>query len=507
MSAATVRELLEARATRQGDSVYLLAPDGGARLSFAQLLADARGLAAFLAERGLPAGSRIAWLLPNGREAVTLFIGTMAAGHVATPLSLLAQSEQLAFVIAHAGCRLLFTVTEYAGQVRAALALSGQCVELMLLDAALPWNGHARDPWPNRAPAPEDVALLMYTSGTTGRPKGVLLTHGNVLAGAGLVSEAHRLGPADRVLAVLPMYHINAQIVTALAPLWHGGSLVMPRRFSIGAFWRQAADYRCTWLNLVPTMIAYLLADPGGPGRQGGAIRFARSASAPLPVSHLQAFEQRFGIGIVETMGLTETAAPIFTNPLAPAARKAGSPGRPFGCEARTVDPVTGSVLGDGERGEIQVRGPNVMAAYLDAPEETARAFAGEGWLRTGDLGYRDADGFYFITGRLKELIIKGGENIAPREIDEILLAHPAVLEAAVTGVPDELYGQEILAGIVLRQGCDWDEAGLRAFCEQRLGRYKVPRYFVRLDELPKGPSGKVQRLRLGQALPGGMPA
>lgn len=497
MSINTVGELLARQAVQQGERIYLIAPDSGQMLSFAGLQAAARQLAGFFRERRLPPASHVAWLLPNGPLAVQLLIGTMAAGHVATPLSLLAQGEQLAYVIEHSGCRLLFTVAEHAERVREALLLVEREVELVLLDGELPVgaNGTAAV-----APSQHSPALLMYTSGTTGRPKGVLLTHGNVLAGARLVSEVHQLGPADRVLAVLPMYHINAQIVTALAPLWHGGSLVMPQRFSVGAFWPQAAAFACTWLNLVPTMLAYLLADPA-PASVPAGLRFCRSASAPLPVQHLQAFEARFGIGIIETMGLTETAAPIFTNPLAAAWRKAGSPGQAFGCEARTVDPATGAVLADGQPGEIQVRGPNVMAGYLQAPEETARAFAADGWLRTGDLGYRDADGFYFITGRLKELIIKGGENIAPREIDEVLLTHPAVLEAAVTGIPDALYGQEILAGIVLRDGSRWDETMLRDFCRQRLGRFKTPRYFVQLDELPKGPSGKVQRLKIGVAV------
>lgn len=497
MTIDTVGELLARQAAEQGERTYLIAPDEGQTLSFAGLQAAARQLAGFFEQRRLPPASHVAWLLPNGPLAVQLLIGTMAAGQVATPLSLLAQAEQLAYVIEHAGCRLVFTVAEHADQVRAALAQVKHAVDLVLLDEGLPV---AADGATTLAPRRDSPALLMYTSGTTGRPKGVLLTHGNVLAGARLVSEAHQLGPADRVLAVLPMYHINAQIVTALAPLWHGGSLVMPQRFSVGAFWPQAAAHACTWLNLVPTMLAYLLADPAVASVPAG-LRFCRSASAPLPVQHLQAFEARFGIGVIETMGLTETAAPIFSNPLAAARRKAGSPGQAFGCEARTVDPATGAVLADGQPGEIQVRGPNVMAGYLQAPEETARAFSADGWLRTGDLGYRDADGYYFITGRLKELIIKGGENIAPREIDEVLLAHPAVLEAAVTGIPDPLYGQEILAGIVLRDGLGWDEALLSDFCRQRLGRFKTPRYFVQLDALPKGPSGKVQRLKIASTV------
>jgi acyl-CoA synthetase (AMP-forming)/AMP-acid ligase II len=293
--------------------------------------------------------------------------------------------------------------------------------------------------WPAPEPAADAPALLMYTSGTTGQPKGVILSHRNVLAGARFVSEAHGLDGSDRVLGVLPLYHINAQIVTVLAPLYHGGSLVMPRRFSAAAFWRLAAEHRCTWLNVVPTIIAYLLQhDEGKTGVSGACrLRFCRSASAPLPPAHQRAFEERFAVGIIETMGLTETAAPVFANPLDRSARKLGSPGRAFGNEARVIDPDSGAERRIGVTGEIVVRGENVMAAYYKAPEETDRAFTADGWFRTGDLGYCDEDGFFFITGRRKELIIKGGENIAPREIDEVLLAHPLVLEAAAVGVPD----------------------------------------------------------------------
>ena len=196
-------------------------------------------------------------------------------------------------------------------------------------------------------------------------------------------------------------------------------------------------------------------------------------------------------------MGLTETAAPVFTNPLDPAQRRIGSPGQAFGNEAKVIDPGTGRDLPDGEPGEIMIRGANVMKAYYKSPEATAKALEPDGWLHTGDLGKRDADGFYFITGRLKELIIKGGENIAPREIDEALYRHPAILEAAAVGIPDPHYGQEILAAVVLKPGMVVSEGELRAYCEAELGRYKTPSVIRFMHELPKGPSGKVQRLKL----------
>jgi long-chain acyl-CoA synthetase len=506
-SAQTVRALLERRAAVSPDAVFLIAPETRRQLSFTGLAHAADAVDALLHQHRVAAGERVALLLPNGLQAVALFVGIMAAGRVVTPLSLLAQPAQLAWVIEHSGCRLIFVGPEQEATLRQALALSGRDVEFIVVDpdadVAKPAGATAAARSLAAPPAAGDNALLMYTSGTTGRPKGVVLTHANVCAGARFVSEAHALTPADRVLAVLPLYHINAQIVTVLATLHHGGSLLMPRRFSAGAFWSLATGYRCTWLNVVPTIIAYVLdgTDPRAEGLDLSKLRFCRSASAPLSPEHHRAFEARFGVGIIETMGLTETAAPVFANPLDPARRKIGSPGQAFGNEARVVDPVSGALLPDGVAGEIQIRGANVMRGYFKAAEETERTLGADGWLHTGDLGYRDGDGFYFITGRLKELIIKGGENIAPREIDEALLKHPAVLEAAAFGVADPAYGQEIEAGVVLKPGVVSDEAELRAFCQRELGRFKTPRSIRILSELPKGPSGKVQRLRLLEQL------
>ena len=340
----------------------------------------------------------------------------------------------------------------------------------------------------------------MYTSGTTGVPKGVMLTQANLVANALSICTEHALTPQDRVLAVLPLYHINAFAVTMLAPLASGGSLAMPPKFSAARFWQQTLQGQCTWINLVPTMISYLN-EGAGLGDSltievTQRIRFCRSASAALPPEHLRGFEAKFGIGIIETMGLTETVAPSFSNPLAAHQRKLGSVGRASGCEAGVIDAQL-QFVPDGSTGELVIRGPNVMRGYYKNPEATAASFTPDGWLRTGDLGHRDSDGFYFVTGRIKELIIKGGENIAPREIDEVLLRHPAVLDAAAVGIPDKHYGQEIMACVVLREGAVCTDAELHDFCVTHLGPYKTPKVLRFVGSLPRGPSGKVQRLKL----------
>ena len=304
---------------------------------------------------------------------------------------------------------------------------------------------------------------------------------------------------ADRVLSSLPLYHVNGQCIATISPVFAGGSIVLPHRFSVSQWWTLVERYRPTWLNMVPTIISYLLNGPDLTPAQVEAcrgVRFGRSASAPLPPEQHKAFERRFGVSVIEAMGLTECASVAFANPLDPARRKYGSPGMPLGVEARVVGP-DGSELSEEQAGEIELRGANVMLGYYRAPDLTAAALKVDGWLATGDLGYCDGDGFYFITGRLKELIIKGGENIAPREIDEALLRHPAVLEAAAVGVPDVHYGQEILAFVVLKTDMECSEEALRAHCVRELGPYKTPKVLRFVGDLPKGASGKVQRLKL----------
>ena len=498
----TVRELIDAQATARPQAIYARATESDAALSYGALQQGCRRIAAELDAAGVAPGQTVSLVMPNGLQTLWWLLGTMWAGRCVNPVNLLGTGEPMRHVLEHSDCRLVLVAPEWEARIRELLATLPRDVALRVLDPDLPELPAAADSTaatgaPDPAPpAASDLALLMYTSGTTGVPKGVMLHHANLVANASAISAEHALGAADRVLAVLPLYHINAFAVTMLAPLVEGGSLAMAPRFSAARFWAQAHESQCTWINVVPTIISYLLEGESPPPAWTSAIRFCRSASAALPPEHLRGFERRFGIGVIETMGLTETVAPSFSNPLAAAERKLGAVGRASGCEARIVDAAL-QPLADGQTGELVIRGPNVMSGYYKNPDATAAAFTPDGWLRTGDLGHRDADGFFFVTGRLKELIIKGGENIAPREIDEALLRHPAVLEAAVVGIPDRHYGQEIMACVVLRPGAVADEGVLRAFCAAELGPYKTPKLVRFVAELPRGPSGKVQRLKL----------
>ena len=494
---STVHGLIEQRAALTPEAEYATSLTTGQSLSYGALAASSARIGALLRRHGLSAGDTVSLVMPNGLQTVRLLLGAMHAGLIVNPVNLLSQPEQMRYVLAHSDCKLVLVAPVWEERVRTLLTALDRAVAVLVVDpdgAELPGEFDAAPGVPTSAPSPDAVALLMYTSGTTGVPKGVMLTQANLAANAQAISTEHALGPNDRVLAVLPLYHINAFAVTMLAPLARGGSVVMPAKFSAAGFWSQAAG--CTWINLVPTMISYLLEGGAAPPEQTANIRFCRSASAALPPEHHRAFEAKFGIGIVETMGLTETVAPSFSNPLDPAGRKLGSVGRASGCEARIIDAALQPVT-DGTTGELAIRGPNVMRGYYKNVDATSASFTPDGWLRTGDLGHRDLDGFFFVTGRMKELIIKGGENIAPREIDEALLAHPAVLDAAAVGIPDPHYGQEILACIVLREGMTCSEDELRAFCLEHLGRYKTPKRLRFVTELPRGPSGKVQRLKL----------
>ena len=503
----TVRSLIDRWAEADPEGVYLIAPEPEVSVTSAELRDACLLVGTRLAQLGLQRDDKAAVLLDNGLWTTYLFLGTQYAGRVVVPLNAVAGIDALQYVLEHSDSKVLFVSEHYREKFPELIAGATARIPVITVseDTGPRWM-EAQSGTQAGAVLPEptaqDASLLVYTSGTTGKPKGVLLSHRNVVAGGNNTALAHDLSAGDRALCVLPLYHINAQMVTVMGPLVSRGSVVMPHRFSVGQFWGLIARYRCTWFSVVPTIISYLLERAERDGFQLGAgpgleqLRFGRSASAPLAPEMHRAFEQRFGVPMVETMGLTETAAQILSNPMPPAPPRYGSPGRPCGNEAKIVG-KTGHDLPDGEVGELMIRGSNVMLGYYKNPEATQAALERDGWLHTGDLAYRDADGSYFIVGRLKEIIIKGGENIAPREIDEVLYQHPAVLEAAGFPVPDPHYGQEVFACVALKPGASCTGEELAAFCRQRLGDYKTPKRVWVVDSLPKGPSGKIQRLKL----------
>ena len=483
----------------------MIAPEPGLSLTYGQLQEDSVTLGQYLTKLGLHKGDKVSFMLGNGFQATKIFLGAMYAGFVIAPLNLRAQPDQLEYVIDHSDTKLVFFTKDHKDNLQKAIKKIKRDIQLIQIDndAKSIFRVDA-DIFEIHLPVinEEDDALLLYTSGTTGNPKGVILSHKNMIAGGQYTTEAHELKASDRALCSLPLYHINGEVVTVVAPLVSRGSLVMPHKFSTSNFWELISEYRCTWFSVVPTIISYLASATNVEGKHLNLaqLRFGRSASSALPPSLHKDFENKFSVSIVETMGLTETAAPVFSNPVDPAKRKYGSPGVAVGNEAKIID-KEGNELPRGIRGEIMIRGDNVMKGYYKAPDLTARAIGADGWFHTGDLGYMDADGYVFVTGRIKELIIKGGENIAPREIDEVLYQHPAVLEAAAVGIPDEHYGEEIMGCVVLKPDCTATEEELRCHCIKRLGEFKAPKKIKFMQALPKGPSGKIQRLKLSDLL------
>lgn len=491
----TVRSWLDRRADGDGDATSHLFPDTPP-LTWSALRDGAAEIAARLSGMELSKGDSVGLMLPNSRQGILCLFGVLYGGFRAAVINLAAGPEAMGYALSHSDAVVvlvgaaqsdMFDAAKTAHDVTAQQIRVGQHID-----------------WPEGTPKArisdlhaKDHALLMYTSGTTGRPKGVLHSHASLLAGGWTTALAHNLTDRDRALCVLPIYHINGLCVTIMAPLIAGGSVVVCDRFSATRFWALCAEYQVTWFSVVPTIISHLLHGEADPDAATKArIRFGRSASSALAIETQSAFEGRFGIPIVETMGLTETAAQILSNPLPPGLRKIGSPGTAYGNEVAILSAVLAPVAPNTE-GEIAVRGPNVMLGYYKNSDATTAALTSDGWLRTGDLGKMDADGYVFVTGRLKELIIKGGENIAPREVDEALYAHPDVVEAAAFARPCPRYGERVEAAVTLRDGARVSSSELLELCERKLGKFKCPDVVHVLEELPKGPSGKIQRLRL----------
>jgi len=500
---ATIRELITRHARLQPSGVYAIFPETQTTLTYKDLEQEVQAYAAQFDALGLIQGDTVSFMMANGKTALVLFLSALYTGLIISPLNPAAGPDQIAYVLEHSDTKVVF-VSEASKAV--ILSLGDKLPKhIRLVDAhqdlGPSWAETSTSAIKLAPITSQSDGLLMYTSGTTGRPKGVILTHQNLLAGGMNTAVAHGLSSADRGLCVLPLCHINAQCVSVMATIVSGSSLVMPHSFSASRFWSWVIDFKCSWFSVVPTIISYLVhqtcADEKARLESAPTkVRFGRSASAALPPALHAGFEERFGVPIVETMGLTETSAQILSNPLPPETNKYGSPGIAYGTEVKVIN-VAGHEVDRGVEGELLVKGACVMRCYYKNPKATQETIDDKGWLHTGDLAIMDEDNFCFITGRIKELIIKGGENIAPREIDDVLYTHPAVMEAAAIGIEDLHYGQEVEACVVLAEGKETTEIELLEFCKSRLGAVKTPKQIHFLSDLPKGPSGKVQRLKL----------
>jgi amino acid adenylation domain-containing protein len=499
-SVISIRELVDRAARTQPDAPFLIGPETQRTLTFQALRQELSALTTQLRQAGLERGDKVAFLMDNGLSSAELFLAAMYGGFVSVPLNVRAGVSQLSYMLDHCDAKVVFVDNTYDDLAKAAMSGVRRAMKTIPAEAdRFPELRETTAPQTLPPLSPDDEALLMYTSGSVGQPKAAVHTHRSLLAQARNSVLSHQLSSSDRSLLVLPLYHINAECVTLIPTLLSGGSVVVPHHFSVSQFWDLLDEYHCTWSAVVPTIVSQLLdwKDPLEDRRQAAfaRIRFLRSSSAPLSPAQHREFLDKFDLLLIQAMGSSE-AGNIFSNPLSAGENKIGSPGLAWGFDTRVVN-REGADVTPGEAGEVLIRGEAMMRGYYKDAEGTAAVLDGDGWLHTGDLAYQDDDGYFFVVGRSKELVIKGGVNIAPRQIDDVLEAHPAVLEAAAVGVPDRYLGEDLVAFVVLRDGVTCNEGELLSFCEGRLGLFKTPTRIYFAADLPKGPSGKVQRLRL----------
>ena len=440
-------------------------------------------VAAVFASAGLRRGDVLAVILPNRVELVTSMFAAWRLGAAVTPVNPALTAQEARYQVADAGASLVV-----ADGTSAAMLGDGP-YRIVGLDKVTDPPRPAVPP--ALVTAPEALALLIYTSGTTGRPKGVMLDHANISATATIIIDWFEMTAGTRSLLVLPLFHVNGIMVSVVSPLLAGGSAFIAERFHPATFWATVEQVRPTFFSAVPTIYAMLVSRPGAPPNPR-SLRFVICGAAPMPRQLIGEFEERFGVPVVEGYGLSECTVCCTANPLH-GLRKAGSVGQPMpGVDVGVVDEA-GQLRPAGQAGEVVVRGPNVMRGYLGRPEESAQVLRG-GWLHTGDVGRFDDDGYLTLVDRVKDMIIRGGENIYPKEIEDVLYAHPAVLEAAVVGQPDPVFGEQPVAFVALRGDEHIEPGDLVEHCRISLARYKVPRAVYIERTLPKNALGKIAK-------------
>ena len=462
-----------------------------------------------LNELGLGRGDRVAIVLPNGPEMASAFV-SLAAGVTTAPLNPAYRRQEYDFYLEDLGARAL--VVE-AGSDSEAVD-SARAIGIGVLELTVPAGAPAgvfelsaadalgsSPPELPGAAEPDDVALVLHTSGTTSRPKIVPLLQRNVCASARNIRTTLRLEPGDRCMNVMPLFHIHGLMAPVLASLSAGACVSCTPGFNALRFFAWLDEVEPTWYSAVPTMHQAILAraarNPESVER--AKLRFIRSSSASLPPQVLAELEKTFGAPVVEAYAMTEASHQMTSNQLPPGVRKPGTVGAAAGPEVAIMD-EGGTLLDPGEVGEVVIRGPNVTPGYENNPEANAKAFT-DGWFRTGDQGVMDSDGYVTLTGRLKEIINRGGEKISPLEVDEVFMDHPAVQQVCTFAVPHEKLGEEVAACVVLREGQSATEAELRDFCAGRLADFKVPKTVLIMEEIPKGPTGKLRRIGLAEQL------
>ncbi|MFF2077159.1 AMP-binding protein [Kitasatospora sp. NPDC058162] len=511
----TIGENLDRAVRAFPDRDALVDRPTGRRWTYAQLAADVDALALGLLELGIAKGDRVGIWAPNCAEWTLTQYATAKLGAILVTVNPAYRAHELEYVLNQAGIRLLvaaerFKTSDYAGMIG---EVRPRCPELerVLLLGSPAWDdvlaaGRAADPAPLAARqgelAPDDPINIQYTSGTTGFPKGATLSHHNILNNGYFVGELLDYTEQDRICVPVPFYHCFGMVMGNLAATSHGACMVIPApSFEPGATLAAVAAERCTSLYGVPTMFIAELADPDFARYDLGSLRTGIMAGSPCPTEVMKEVIERMGMAEVSICyGMTETS-PVSTQTRTddPVERRVSTVGRvgPH-LEVKVVDPATGRTVPRGEPGELCTRGYSVMLGYWDEPERTAEAVDAARWMHTGDLAVMDGDGYLAITGRIKDMVIRGGENLYPREIEEFLYTHPDVLDVQVIGVPDPKYGEELMAWIRMREGAEPLTAeAVAAYCAGRLAHFKVPRYVHVVDEFPMTVTGKIRKVEM----------
>jgi len=501
-SPATLLDLLRAA---PGSKVAIVLPETGARITYDSLRREVSAGADAFAGAGIRRGDRVAMALPNGPAVIVSFLAASIAG-TAAPLNPAYRYEEFLFYLEDTNARLLVLPPEGATQEADAARRAAAARNIPVLTAETDASGEVRISGAAghasaTAPGPDDVALILHTSGSTGRPKRVPLKHIHLALSARNIVNTYQLSPDDVSLCLMPLFHVHGLVASTLSTLLSGGTVVAPARFNPLAFWRTVRDHHATWYSAVPTIHQLILARAGSGAKPAGAesLRFVRSCSAPLQVETGEKLEALFGAPVLEAYGMTEASHQMSSNPLPPRKRKFGTVGPATGIQIGIMTDA-GQLLPPGQKGEVVIQGPSVIRAYDNNPEANAKSFV-DGWFRTGDEGMLDDEGYLRLTGRIKELINRGGEKIAPLEIDEVLLTHPAVSEAVCFAIAHPTWGEEVAAAVVLREPAT--EADLLAYCRERLADFKRPKKLYIVDTIPRTATGKVQRLNVAAALAG----
>jgi acyl-CoA synthetase (AMP-forming)/AMP-acid ligase II len=473
----------------------------GPVVNYDQLRQQVLSVAADLNRFGLGRGDRIAMALPNGLEMIVCFLAAATAG-AASPLNPAYTRDEFKFYLEDTGACALIVPPNGGDAARAAAGDNVLIIEADLDPAGqvrLSANGNTAGSRAGDYPNPDDTALILHTSGTTSRPKRVPLSHVNLMTSARNVAATYNLTAEDVSLCVMPLFHVHGLVASTLATLLTGGAVVVPPGFNPLSFWSTVSEHRATWYSAVPTIHQLLLSRrKAGPRPEGAEhLRFIRSCSAALAPQTMADIEERFGVPILEAYGMTEAAHQMASNPLPPGARKPGSVGRGTAVEIAILDEA-GNQLPVGTTGEVSIRGKNVFGGYEGNTSANAESFS-NGWFRTGDQGFLDSEGYLTLVGRIKELINRGGEKISPREIDEALLTHAAVAEAVCFGISDRVYGEEVVAAVVLKDSAT--EKELIAHCSSSLADFKCPRKIYIVETIPRTATGKIQRRNVAAAI------